>query len=264
MPMGLPSSGTTGLVVSPSQERYRLAAELQTLLGSITRLWTPDSGETTTSTDLSVNGATLTYDATKAGAYTAQGYGHILPFNGSSNYGSYPDAADLTFSNGSADSAFSLLFCGSITDTAADRTIISKWASGASEWDWVIDSAADRSRFRTRDETVGVSSFRQANAAQTMGAMTTLGVSYTPGAAATNHSGTVLYQNGAAVASTATNNASYVTMRNQTTVVEIGSSSAHASGFFQGSMGLVAIVPKAMTAQEMWVFHQLCRGHFGF
>ena len=91
-----------------------------------------------------------------------------------------------------------------------------------------------------------------------------LGKTYTAatgGATAAND--ITLYQNGAVIASTATNAGTYVAMENGTEPVEIGSNLTHTANYFDGSMALVAVCQKALSAADHLAIHTLCRSYFG-
>lgn len=251
-----------GSVTSRAQERRLFVGNLLTLLGDTRMLWLPDGTDTTTSTDQSLNGRTLTADASMS--LVSSGLGYYRTFNGTSQYLTTPDAANLSFGNGTADSPFSVIAVANVTDTAAARGIVGKWGSLGTTQEWLfrVESGDTLSLF-IRDGTASAQPSRISNSAITQGSWSVLGATYTAatgGATAAND--ITLYQAGAVIASTATNSGSYVAMEDQTAEVAIGATNDHASSFFSGSIGLVAIAAKSLSASEHWAIAQLCRGYF--
>ncbi len=114
------------------------------------------------------------------------------------------------------------------------------------------------------DESATVGAFRASNANPTTTAWSLLSGTYsaaTGGATAANDM--TLYQNGAVLASTATNNAGYVAMENLAAVVEISAQSAHTAGFVFGSLALVVITQANLAIGGHKDLTQLCRNYFG-
>lgn len=75
--------------------------------------------------------------------------------------------------------------------------------------------------------------------------------------------GIALYANGAALASTATNSASYTAMENTTIAPSIGARNSGTAGFYAGSLALVAVTQKALTPSEHAQVRDLCQRFFG-
>lgn len=241
--------------------RARFAARVSGLLTNVRLLWLPLASETTTSTDLSVAARTITYNASVAGSISARGNGSAIAFNGTSQFGTTPDAVGLSFGDGSVDVPFTVVVVANVTDTAATRALISKWGAGTTNGEWDLSiSSSDTLQLRTRDASATVNTRRESNAAITQGSWVVLGATYNSTGGASNHDNTVLYVNGAAVASTATNNASYVATENLANACEIG---AHASAdYFSGSLAMAALGAKALTAAEHQSMFYHCRAWF--
>lgn len=259
MGFGIVSGGSS--ITSRAQERRLFVGNLLALLGDTRMLWLPDAADSATSIDQSLNGRTLTADA--AMTLAASGLGYYRAFNGTSQYLTTPDTASLSFGNGTADSAFSIVAVANVTNTAAARQIVSKHvASNNAEWQLNV-SAADALLLAVFDASAGVLAFRASDAAITQGSWAVFGATYsaaTGGATAANDM--TLYQAGVAIASTATNSGSYVAMEDVTAEVAIGAGTNHTANFFPGSMAMVAVCQKNLTASEHWAISQLCRGYF--
>lgn len=249
--------------------RSRLIAALG---GDVRLLWMPRSSDTTTATtEETPTGQVITWDATVASRLSKLGLGYAQSFTaGSSQYGTAPDTSNLSFGNGTTDSSFSIVAVLNVTDTAVARFIIGKDAApgAAGEWSFGLTSG-DVLRLVVADQSVPALAFLTSNAAVTQGTAVLLGGTYdvTAGSGSTAANGMALYQNGAAIAATATNNSSgvYVAMENLTDVIEIGTVATHAaSTFFEGSMALIAICAKALSAADHAAINVLCRRYFGY
>lgn len=244
--------------------REEFIGRILAITGDTRLFWLPASTDTTTSIDQSLNGRTLTHDATIAARLAALGLGYSVSFNGSSQYATTPDAVDLSFGNGGTDSAFSIVALANVTDTANVRMFCSKDNTSNREYALYLD-ASDKLTAFMRDESATANTFRISDAVVTMGALTLYAMSYagaSGGGLTTNQNGTILYQNGLAIASTATNSGSYGGMDNGTAAFEIGSFTAHTSGFMQGTMALLLVCQKQLSASEMWAIKKLVNAFF--
>lgn len=243
--------------------RSAFLAGLSNVLGPNQRiLYVPNGTDTTTSVESSTVGRTFTWDADISGRRTALGGGYVQAFNGTSQYGECPDADDLSFGNGTVDSAFSVLALVNIDSVAAVRNLLSKTTTNNREYRLGVLTNGTLI-LSVWDESALVTASRISSASITVGGWQLLAVTYdgTGGASAMN--GATLYQNGQVFASSATNNASYVAMENLAATVEIGARVTHSQDWLSGSLGMVALTQKALTASEHQQIAALCRRHFG-
>ncbi len=248
--------------------RRRFISDLKSVAGAGTArvLYMPSYGEGTTTVDGAVATRVWTHANTPVGRLSALGKGVALSFNGTSDMMSTPDANDVSFGTGAADTPpFSFFAVVKVTDTAAARVIIAKDdnAGAAREWS-IFVGATDLDTFQIFDQSAAVSAARNSDAAVAQGSWATLSGSYsvaTGGATAAND--ITLYQNGAVVASTATNNAAYVAMENLGMTCTIGSSQATPSAWFAGSIALVLLVGANLSAGQHFQLNQLSRRFFG-
>lgn len=154
--------------------------------------------------------------------YLGPGRIPVLPFNGMDEYLEAPDASFWTHQDWSGTNGFGLVFWANVItgEPGLERTLLSKWGS---DKEWLFGFRAnDKLQCIIRDNDVDVQCSRLSDAAVTMGAMTMFGVTYAGigGADAGNY--ITLYENGVQIASTPTNNASYVGMRNTAALPMIG------------------------------------------
>ena len=230
-------------------------------------VWLPQPTDATTSTDASSNAATITHSHTLATRWQQMGTrGRAPTFTaGVNQYAEAPDLAAYTFGNGAADSAFTLIALAQVTDTAAARVLIAKLndngATGG-EWYWQIDSS-DKLQMALWDASAAVSPNRTSDAAITQGVPKLFAATYAGTGGATAANGITLYQDGVVIASTASNNASYVAMENTTHTIEIGTFVNHVASFMRGNIGLLAICGGALTAQNLLDIKALCNEYFG-
>lgn len=146
----------------------------------------------------------------------------IATFNGTDEEADTPDDGFFTRDD-SAGQGFSLGLWVFVTNTAAARVLLAKYDRSVAiqEWQWRVNTD-DTVTLLLRDDSAGVEASRATDAAVPMGAWTFLVVTYDGGGGATAADGIALYVNGSAVASTATNNGSYVGMENGTSGVQFG------------------------------------------
>lgn len=245
--------------MSRAEFRQRLAV----ILGDNRLIWMPNPADTTTGkTEETSGGRVVTYDGSVAGRHSRLGSGYAQSFDGSSQYATIPDAADLSFGNGTVDQPFSIVALVNTTDTAAGREILTKWngAAAAREWDIGI-TAGDTLLTRIFDEGVGASQCTS-NATIIQGAWTLFGTAYDGRGGATAGDGLSIYQNGAVLVSTATNNASYVAMESLTAEVDIGAVNLHSISYFPGSIALIALAQKRLSAADHAAIAVQCRRYY--
>lgn len=249
-------------------ERRAFEAQLMGLAGDVRLLWTPKSTDTTTATTSDLNGRTVTWDATVAARLSVQGSGYKQTFSGTAQYGSVPDTANLSVGNGTADGPLSFIVVANPTDTANARTLAAKYNTGGNVIEYIFKlDTADKLALQLADASAGVNPIRTADAAVAMGALHTYHGTYSAATGgATAASDIALYVDGLAVASTATDEATYVAMENTTATGMIGQMqiAGTPSQLMQGSMALVLISATNLTAQDHWNIYQLCRSYFNF
>jgi hypothetical protein len=258
MPLGL------GLLESRDQLRERFLGNVMALVGDTRVLWTPKPTDTTTALEESLNGRTITWDATVAARLSALGNGYAQSFvSGSTQYGTAPDAANLSFGTGAVDSSFSIVVLANVSDTAAIRAIVSKFDVTAREWRLAVD-ASDKLALALEDESVPAQPNRTSDAAITQGSWHLFGATYdvTAGSGATAANGITLYQDGAVIASTATNVGTYVAMENGTGLLEISGHTAHTANLYDGSLALVIVCAGALSASQFWALKRLVNAFF--
>ena len=247
-----------------AQRQAEFASDLMVILGDTRLLWTPQPTDTTTSTTLDLNQRTITWDATVAGRLSPLGFGYQQSFNGTNQYGTTPDTANLSFGNGVTDSAFSVIAVANVTNTATFRTIAGKFNAAATILEYGLDvDSSDLLRLFLYDKSSGGTPIRSSDAAITMGSPVVLSATYTAATGgATAADDITLYQNGLAIASTATNSGAYVAMEDTAALGCIGAQGT-VQNYMSGTEALVAICQKSMTAQDHWNVYQLAK-YYGF
>lgn len=253
-----------GRLLTGADARGRFVASLRALLGETRLLWLPRAGDGLATVSESDARRVVTHAATPQGRLAPLGRGLALSFNGTTDRATVPDADALSFGTGTADSAFSVVVVANVTDTAALRALVCKWNDASVKREWIFYVlTTDLLQFQVRDESAVVSPVRVSDAAITQGSWRVFGATYSGAGGATAADGITLYEHGVVKASTATNNASYVAMENTAGDLEIGAFAAGASGPFSGSLALVAVVAKALTAADHAAISAHCRTYFG-
>lgn len=246
---------------SLSQAQSDFLAQLLTLTGDTRLLWLPEGDDTTTATDKSLNGKTITWDATVAGRLSRLGKGYAQSFSGTGQFGTVPDAANLSFGDASNDSAFSMFALCNPSAQAAVRKLISKESASNNEYALQLGST-DLLTSVVYDQSVPATESQLASGAITEGAWQLLGSTYSGAGGGSASAGIALYRDGVVFASAASDSGVYVAMENLTSNVFIGGTSGGAS-LFAGSMALVVICQKQLSASEMWAIKVLCNSYFG-
>lgn len=251
----LAADGPHILTSNAPLSRTAFTNQVMDALGSanVTFLYAALGTDTTTSTTLDTNARTITWDGSVASRLSAQGAMYLQSFtSASSQDGSTPNTLSLSFGNGVTDTPFSVVALANMTDTVANRTIISKYNGGGGGREWIFTvTGSDRLMLLLDDNSVPVDVNAASNAAIAQGAPHLYAATYDGRGGATAASGIVLYQDGAVIASTATNSGTYVAMEHGTEPVYIGSVIGHTAQFFSGSMGFVAICTTVLTATQL-------------
>ena len=248
--------GSTGVSETASQRQQQFVSALAALLGDVRYIQLPGAGETTSSTDKSLYGRAITQVTS---GQTQQGYGYTKTYDHASVSGSAPDSATLTFTSG----ALSIVVLANITDTAAARVMLAKWATNQREYMFQI-TAADKLSFDLYMESTDKRPFRLSDSAITQGALTLFaGTCADVAGAATAANGITLYQNGIVIASTATNDAAYVTMEDTTSALAIGNDGISDPPLMQGQLGLIAITARSLSASDHWAIKELVNSYYG-
>ena len=258
-------AGTAGVVATPLDTFVNGVLAI-TGASETNFFWLAQTGDTTTSTTKDAGARTLTWDADVSARLSAQGDAYIQSFNGTSEYGTAPDTADLSIGNGSVDEPLSVVCLVSTTDTAVNRRIINKEDNTSAGIEWqVYVTSADVLRFGLRDTVALVTVFRASDSAITQGSLRLLAAVYTAatgGATAMND--VTLYQDASAVASTATNNASFDATSDTNRVLQIGATgSGTKSQFFSGSMGFIVATKKVLTEANLTSIKALANTYYG-
>lgn len=251
---------TSGGLDSQAQIRNRFIGNLEAILGANVFVWTPKATDTTTALDESPTGRTVSWNGSVASLIVPQGNGYTQIFNGASTWGTCPDTADLSFGTGSADSPMSWVALVNITNTANTRAILGKYSNPNFEWSIRIHTD-DTLQINLIDTSAGVQCSRASNSAVTQDSFVLLGGSYNGVGGGSAGDGISFYQNGSLLASTATNNGSYVSMENTGAQLEVGSYAGQ-SGIFQGYIGLIALTGKNLIFWEHFAIKKLVNSYF--
>lgn len=252
-----------GALFSTSMQHMEIADLLGTIVSPVTIL-----GLTGTMADSdtekgyeSASGRTFTYNGTQVGDKTFQGSAYVFSPD-ANGYISTPDVADLTF-------ALAACTWGGwiqIVDTATEDVLLSKWdeTTAAEIREYKISKTTDEKiKVYLYDETNDGYSFRLTDAAVAVG-WHYLVVTYDGAADA---AGTIVYVDGALVASTATEDqgAEFASMRDTAAPLWIGaieSTAGAAANFWLSDIGRLFIDNAAMSAANIWKSYEETRGYY--
>lgn len=184
------------------------------------------------------------------------GVAPILTFNGTNEEADTPDADYWTRIDGAPNNEkLSIGVWVNPASYAVGNMILTKWTTTGSNREWELQyTTSGAIQFVARDESASVQVNRltdtSTNAVNTWAFIV---VTYDGTGGATAMDGVTIYVNGASVASTATNNASYVAMENLTSVVMVGgiSGAAQYNGKMLGGPWSPFFVQVALTAAQI-------------
>ena len=206
-------------------------------------------------------------DLTDADSF--QGIVPVIALNGTDEEADTPDAAYWSRGDGTNDNPMSIVFWAKITDTAGARALLSKWGvTGNREWTFQVNGS-DKLQFYVSDDSAAATANRTGDAAIPMGRWAHFAVTYDGAGGATAMNTVTLYVDGAVHTSTATNNASYVAMEDQTEPVMMGAERAGGTPtqFFNGQMAGGPLSPlfaqKELTGDEVRALYDLGRAALG-
>lgn len=208
---------------------YAAALDLIGTTGTILPIGDPHHGQpnATTFTTVGAEQVTFTWSEVPSGfdtplAYPGsfQGIIPIVKFNGTDEQADSPDAAYWERDDAS-DEGFSLGGWVNLVD-ATDSTLLAK-QGGSSEGSWKLGfSGGDDLQLACADESADLTVTRATNVAMTQGVWIHAVATYDGSGGSSAMDGVLLYVDGVAVASTASNNGSYVAMEDTTDVVSLG------------------------------------------
>lgn len=251
---------------APRISRSRVVQRLLAIpgAGNTVFLWTARSGDTTTSTSLDAAARTITWDADASARISAQGVMAKQTFTAaSSQYGTTPDTLNLSFGNGTVDTAWSWAWLGSVNDTAANKTIFSKYnTAGAREY-LIGFGTTELLTFQLWDESGAIVVGLNSSSPLATGTQMLLSGSYDGGGGATAANGMVAYLNAAVLPTGVVNNASYVAMENLAAPLEIGSVIAHTTQFMDGVDDFLLLCTGALSAAQMSAIKSLSNSAYG-
>lgn len=221
-----------------------------------------------TEVDFSGNGNTATYSGTVAGNFEYKGRVGVLQV-GSSNSSKYLTLADsdtLSFGDSSNDVAMSVGAWVNVQNRTGIREIFSKWSAAtgaeAREYSFSID-ATEKPQLICYDESVDKQCSRLADAGVSAG-WHFIVITKDATGGATAMANTKIYVDGAVVASTASEDASYVAMENTATIPRIGASygTAALQNYIQDTLGLVFATAEELSAGDVWKLYASTRAFY--
>jgi hypothetical protein len=246
-----------------TQKTYEMAGDI---FNSMTQqklllLWlTPsDNG---TEIDYSGNGHNATYvdssDWTSSDLLY-QGFVHVLDFDGVNDYLTIADHNDFSFGDGSADSAFSLggWYYFHANDAEGQSLLSKKSPAAGSEW-WLYYTVNHTLTFILYDYSVPATTQQISNAVMPEGWHFVV-ATYDGSEANT---GIKLYVDGAVIASTGSDNGSYVAMENLDHVVCVGIKNPTEQNEFTKQMGYQFITAEELSSITVWELYTSTRGYY--
>ena len=212
-----------------------------------------------------VPGVANIYDgsATKAAAATAGDYyqtadvndrtnarqpANGVYLNGDDAYLAIADNDLLSFGDGTNDKPFTMLAWLNPADATSFEIVSRDQTGGSEEWSWLFN-ASDKQYFEIHDDSAAVSCYRLEDVSSVSDGITQcVAVSYDGTGGASAADGIAIYNDKGVVASTASNNASYVAMENLSQETRIG---RRDSNYSQGKFHGLLVFNRALSASEI-------------
>lgn len=210
------------------------------------------------------SGRTWTYNNTTTADKITEGNTYVIDMDGTDDYLSTPDTDDMSFDD-SGSNPFSVGGWVQV-DTTGSQTILSKWdassGSEAREWDFELSSGAPA--LVCYDESANQQVYRLADSALTNSTWYFVVITYDSTGGATAMNGVTVYVNGVEVASTASNDGSYVAMENlgATPLVGARTGASSVEQLYEGDLGRLFVTPEELTAAQVWKLYEQTRGFY--
>ena len=261
----------------PSPSSAQGASDFREFIGACLRaspdplqLWVPAGSDTTSSTSADDNARVITWDATIAARYRTVGSGLFVTFNGSTQYGTSPDAANMSLGNGATDIPFSIFGWMNLTATTGIKTIAARYdlTTGSTKREfWLYADAAEKLVFELYDESAAAKIGRTFNTALPTGVdlffvATYSGVATSAGVKLYVFDGT----NAGQVDDTNSQSGSYTAIEDTAALTYIGASEAAAGtaeNNFSGSLGALGIVKGELSRDEAWALRHIGNSYYG-
>jgi len=237
-------------------ESEKLAGEILEILTDPRGLWVWN-GDMATESDLSGNGHTLTSEGgMTAGDQIHKGSVWAVDLDGSNDAWSATDHADFSFGDGASDSPFSV--CVWAEKVGNNDHLISKWSNTPDEREWnlFIENSTNKLQVRIYDETNDIQITRTEDVATADG-WHQMCFTY-DGAGGASAADTIkIYVDGVLKASTASNNASYVSMSDQAAKLYIGAirNINLTVGEYTGDLSAYFVEGAELSLSDIWKLH---------
>ncbi len=185
--------------------------------------------------------------------------------NGNDEYYDISDDSYYSFGDDTNDSPCSFGAFIKIAAGTVNNVIMGKYGGSQATREYYFAlNTAEKLALALRDRGADLLIDRTSDAAiSSLGAYGLLGATYDGAGGASAADTIVLYENGASVASTATNNASYVAMNDSTQVFGVLRANGLSASSMDGSAALGFIVPRELTADNWAMLDHIIRGAAG-
>ena len=236
------------------ERRDQFYHDLLAILGPTQLLWTPETGDTTTSTSRDRYGVTITYDATVASRFSPLGSLWALDFDGTDDEADTPDLARFSFGDGNADQPFSIVaLVNPDTVAAGDRVLLAKENSAAAE-EYRFQIATANPELVLTDESASAIISVIASTVSVVGTWTLVAATYDGSG---SNMGLNIYTDGVSDISSRSASGTYVAMENTAALVHLGARYTTKETFLNGKMAFVALTGKALSPDENLAIKEL-------
>lgn len=243
-----------------NQKRREFISNFLTICPATVRLYVPTLSDGASITERSKNAATITAQGTPT--YGVQGSAVYGILDGSSQYYTLPDAADLTFGDASLDGPFSLVVMWNQTGSTGEQDLMAKYdiTTGSTKREYRLELNAGKLTGNLYDESSGGKIGRSfdtalATATWNLGGMTYDGMGTNAGVSLWAFNGT---QSGE-VDDTDSSAGSYTAMENTASLLYIGASQGASAivEYLNGQIALAAVVGSQLLGEHWFALREL-------
>ena len=174
---------------------------------------------------------------------------YSVDFDGVDDYAAIADANDLSFGNGSTDSAFSISAWVKMGDATRFRVIAKSNSDNDGEYIFVVNGADNLFTYlMDGGNSNRIGAYTTSTVTAYEGLWTHIAMTYDGGGL---WSGIKLYINGVSQTVTSDNAGSYTAMHNTNAVVSVGRLQWNSNSFANGKIDEVAIIPSELSAAQV-------------
>ena len=211
-------------------------------------------------------GRTWTYSGGLTTDKIFQGQTYVYSFDGVDSYLSTPDTADMSFGDGSSDSAFSIGGWIEVVAGSTNRRVITKYdvTTGSTAREWILSLSTDEKlKLLLVDESAGTLPFVESSALSV--GWHYVVATYDGSGGNDADDGMNMYINGVLQNTSKSGTVGYTAMENTGADVYIGcdiGAGGTPTNNYKGDMGRLFVTAEELSASKVWKLYEQTRGFY--